>query len=346
MHLLQVRIVGVGPFDDVSLPFFADDGGPRAVTVIHGGGGVGKTTLLGAVAATRPGHCVAQPAREEGPSSGRVVCDYHLADDEAERPHPLRIQTPSLRPSDDDETTLLQRREQALFDKRARQGGFVFVGLPAMRWFSRQPLALHAPGRTLARWDVRAPQGFDDASRADLARDTKQALAYAALGAALPPVSARPNLDALGEAMTEAVAPLVELGGHRYLGLDPPSFEPLFEDGRGRLLTFDALPTRVRHLVAFAALPTRALWAAYPGRDPRACSGIVAIDEVDAHQDPATQAQLVSVLVSALPGVQWLLTATSPVLAGACDAREVVALRTLPGSERVEVFHGEAARTH
>jgi predicted ATP-binding protein involved in virulence len=146
--------------------------------------------------------------------------------------------------------------------------------------------------------------------------------------------------------MKAAVDRLVALAGYSYAGLDAPSFEPMFQAADGRSLPFDALPTRVRHLVAFAALSVRVLWAAHPGRDPRTTQGVIAIDEVDAHQDPAIQGALVSALSEALPEAQWILTTTSPVVAGSCDTRDVLALRKLPRTSRVELYLGCEARTH
>ena len=52
MQLSSVRLVGVGPFEDLALPFSDDEGRPRRVVVVVGAGGVGKTTLLAAIAAT------------------------------------------------------------------------------------------------------------------------------------------------------------------------------------------------------------------------------------------------------------------------------------------------------
>jgi predicted ATP-binding protein involved in virulence len=182
----------------------------------------------------------------------------------------------------------------------------------------------------------------------DLARDTKQALAYAALAAALAESGAATSPDPriFAEAMMEAVGVLVSLAGFQYRGIDPRSLEPVFVTTSGRLLSFDGLPTRARHLVAFAALTTRVLWAAYPGTDPRAAEAVVAIDEVDLHQDPGVQGHLVPALRRALPRVQWLLTTTSPAVAASCEAREVLALRRLPDGERIELYVGDQARTH
>ena len=359
MQLVQARLVGVGPFDELVLPFADEEGRPRRVVVVHAAGGVGKTTLLAAIAATRPGNAVSLsaatlggisasigvPRREHPP---RAVCDWWLGLDDEERPHSLRVGTPGARMSDTDEEETFRRREQALFDKRAQGGGFAFLLLPANRWFSRQAVALSAPARTIARYDVRGGAALDEASRADLTRETKQALAYAGIASALAAGGGDRgrNLGRLGAAMQSAVDGLAALSGFSYRGLDAASFEPVFADAEGHERFFDALPTRTRQLVAFAALGVRLLWAAYPGQDPREAQAVVAIDEVDLHQDPATQVALPHALAEALPGVQWILTTSSTLVAGAADARAVIALRRMPERDRVELFVGDSARTH
>jgi hypothetical protein len=362
MKLLQAVLVSVGPFEKLVLPFADDNGEARAVTVIHGAAGVGKSSALAALASTRPGHCVVQPTRwepsESAPTSF-VACDWLLGQDEPQRPHPLSVVSPNARLNVNDEQEALRRREQALFDRLASEGGFAFLSIPSTRWFSRQPIAFSAPARTIARYDVRAGAGSEDATRSDLARETKQALAYAAIASALslPKPRGERSFDQLGAAMHGTVDSLLQLVGCSYRGLDPFSFEPLFSaQGSERELPFDALPTRARHLVAFAALSVRTLWAAYPDQDPRDSEGVIAIDEVDLHQDTQTQQRLLHVLREALPGVQWILTTASSVLASSADARAVLALRPLPGAEgeaagggrgeAVRLFAGDQARTH
>ena len=358
MQLSSVRLVGVGPFEDLALPFSDDEGRPRRVVVVVGAGGVGKTTLLAAIAATRPGNAVVlspgvlggappDPALPRA-SVPQAICEYWLGQDDPDRPHALRVGTPGARLGASDEEETFRRREQVLFDKRALGGGFAFLFLPAHRFFSRQPLALTAPGRTVARYDVRGPSSIDEAARADLTRETKQALAYAAIGASLSRGGGDGGrrLDLLGSAMHSAVDHLVSLSGFAYRGLDASSFEPVFIDSEGRDRFFDALPTRARHLVAFAALSTRLLWAAYPGHDPRTSEGVVAIDEADLHQDGAAQSGLTAALSRALPGVQWVLTTSSNLVAASVDARDVIALRRSSADDTVELYVGDEARTH
>lgn len=350
MYLLRARLVGFTPFDDVEFPFCQEDGAVRHVTVIHGGGGVGKTTLLACLGATRPGHAVVHPpryARDMVPPAS--VCDWALGMDDPERPHSLRVVTPNAQLPDSGSDDVLSRREQAMFDRKARTGGFAFLAFSSTRWFSRQPIMLNAPERTVGRYDVRSSAPLDDASRSDLARETKQALAYAAITASLAkdgPEGNGPDHRLLGEAMLDATNTMVALSGHRYRGLDPRSLEPIFEGPNGRPLGFDSLPTRARHLVAFAALTTRTLWGAYPGQDPRRAEAVAAIDEIDLHQDPGVQGELIPALRRALPRVQWILTTTSPVVAASCDPDEVLALRRLPEDERTSLFLDEDAVTH
>jgi hypothetical protein len=352
MKLLRAVLVGVGPFEELVLPFADENGEPRPITVIHGGGGTGKSSVLAAIANSRPGHSVVQPARTEARENAPVpfaACDWALGQDEPARPHPLSVASPNARLSPNDEVEGLRRREQALFDRLAGDGGFAFLPIASTRWFSRQPIAFSAPARTVARYDVRASASLDDATRSDLARETKQALAYAAIASALcaPSDLAERRFDLLGSAMQSAVDTLAKLSGFSYRGLDPLTFEPIFASaGYARAVAFDALPTCVRHLVAFAALGVRTLWAAYPDQDPREAEGVIAIDEVDLHQDAQVQQQLASALRAALPEAQWILTTASPVVAGAADARAVLALRHLPEGDGVRVFAGEHARTH
>ncbi len=343
MRLASLRLVGVPPFRDVTIPFGNEDGTARALTVLYGGGGVGKTTVLHAIACTRPGYAVVLGGQSA--PDAFVAAEWLLGADDPDRPHPLGIATPTARFAVDEHEEMLRRRQQAHFDRVAKDGGFVAVTIPSTRWFSRQPLALSAPARTLAKYDVRAPAVLEDASRTDLTRETKQSLAYAAITAALAHDRAS-SFARLGAAMTRVVDALVTLAGFSYAGIDPASFEPTFRADDGALLPFDALPTRARHLVAFGAIPLRNLWAAYPETEPLELEGVVCIDEVELQQDAVVQAHLLATLREVLPRVQWIVTTTSPIVASSADAHEVHALRRLPRADSVELFSGPEARTH
>ncbi len=354
MYLLRAELHGIGPFDHLELSFADEHEQPRRLVVIQGGGGVGKTSLLAAISSSRPGHATVQQPRSDrqrpsdGSAAAWAVADWLLGQDDPERPHPLRVASPNIKLGGSEEHELTRRREQALFDRVAGEGGFAFLSIAATRWFSKQPIAISSPSRGVARYDVKQPAGLDDATRSDLSRETKQALAYAEIASALAekhPPEGELQLSTLGPAMLKVVDPLVSLAGFGYLGLDPSSWEPMFRSGDGSRVAFDALPTRARHLVAFGALTVRTLWAAYPDRDPRIAEGVVLIDEADLHQDTTVAMRLPAMLRAVLPSVQWILTTHSPVLASGAAAGEVLALRASTEG-RVELHAGPSATTH
>jgi hypothetical protein len=275
-----------------------------------------------------------------------VVADWFLGDDDPPRPHPLRVVSANAKlDGERDDAALLRRREQAIFDRRAAESGFVCVAFSGARWFSRTPVMLSAPDRNILRHDARAAASFDDPTRADLARETKQVLSFAAISAALARGRAETRATLLDRAAREALEILLDGSGAEYLGASPERLEPIFAFD-GREVELDELPRSVRHRVAFAALTLRALAAAYPGRDPRDGEGVVLLDDLELEQDPRSQRALPSLLRRALPRVQWIITTSSPSVAVGCDANEVIALRRVPGSRRIVVHQGEAAVMH
>lgn len=353
MRLVSVRLENVGPFEDTTLRFAppSADGesgeetsSPRPLTIVFGGDGTGKTSLLSALAVTRPGHTLPpMPAPARGREEpGQVVCEWLLGDDDPERPHPLVVASPAaVLKGETPDAAAARRREQALFDKKAQQeGGFVFVAFSGARWFSRTPNMLTTPEKTVLRHDPRQAASFDDPSRADLTRETKQVLAYSAIARALGADRAEyTHLAAFDSAVRDVTSVMLEPFDLAYEGISPTTFEPLAKRG-GSIVTFDAWPRAARHLVAFGVLPLRALFAAYPGSDtPREREGLVAIDDVENQQDPAIARHLGLLLQRALPNVMWILTTSSTHLAMASEPSQVVALRRTGGT-RVEIGEG------
>ncbi len=347
MLLAGIRLVGLGPFEDISISFVDADGAAKHFVMIFGGEGVGKSSLLQAITTTRPGHTVAQLTPRGQASPPFAVADWLLGDDDPARPHPLRVVGPHARLTEPEDVTLLRRKEQTLFDRRAIEGGFGLLSLSGARWFSRSSTLLSAPERTILRYDVRASANFDDATRADLTRETKQVLSFAAVSAAL---ALQRDGDArfvsFDEALREVLGVLLEVVRMRYLGVDPARLEPIFTLSDGREVDFDDLPRSARHLVAFGALSLRVLGAAYPERDARESEGVVLIDDIELHQDPATLRALPSLLKEALPRVQWIVTSSSPSATLGCESDEVLALRRAPTSGEVVLYEDEEARIH
>lgn len=350
MLISQVQLAGVGGFDDLSL--FLDDpsGSTRRLVVLFGGEGTGKTSILAAIAATRPGRSLSQGSSngfdEDGPF---VAVAYSLGDDDPERPHVHTVVSRNARvPGEGDEAVLRRLREQAIFDRRASEGGFVLVAFSGARWFSRVPMMLTTPERTVLCHDTKREVVFDDPTRADLGQETKQVLAYSAVGSAVArvfPDASLARLDAFDTALREVLEVLLEDTGAAYLGPSPIRLEPSFGFG-GRVVELDGLPRSLRHRVALGALTVRALAAAYPTRDPRDAEGVALVDDLEVEQDLRSQRALPGLLRRALPRVQWIVTTASPHVTMGCDVNEVVALRRMPGARAVQLYEGRAAVMH
>jgi hypothetical protein len=347
--LSQIQVAGGGQLDGLTLRLDDPSGAPRRLNLLFGGEGVGKTALLAAIASTRPGHAVVQTPASRSEDAPLVATQWILGDDDPMRPHPLRVVSPNARlPGEREDAALLRRREQALFDRRASEGGFVVVAFSGARWFSRSTIVLTSPERGVLRHDQRASASFDDATRADLAREVKGTLSFSAVSAALAgPVPAPEHLRfcAFDRAVREALEVLLEGTGAAYLGTSPRTLEPLFALEH-RTIDFDDLPRSLRHRVAFGAITVRALAAAYPHKNPRTAEGVVLLDDLEVQQDTRLVAALPALLSRALPRVQWIVTTASPQVAAACDATEVIALRREPGSDRVALHQGPEAIVH
>ena len=349
MRLASLELFGMGALSGVKLGFGEE---PRAMTVIFGADGVGKTSVLAAIGSTRPGHAIpliprrARIAEDEPREVPFATSEWVLGDDDAERPHPLRVASPNAQLGDPDGEAALRRREQALFDKRAQEhGGYAFAAFSGARWFSRAPVVLATPERTVMRYDPRASPSFDDATRADLTRDVKQSLAFAAIGAALEEEPS--DLGAFDAALREVASLVLAPFRAEYTGIHPKTLEPTFTV-EGRDAIFEELPRGARHLLAVATLSARTLAAAYATstRPVRDREGLVVVDDLEAQQDAALLRHLPGLLKAALPRVQWIVATSSPAVTLGCERGEMIALRREPEAEHVVVHEDAFAILH
>lgn len=351
MYLERVRVVGLGPFDELELDLCERLAEPRPLTVVYGEGATGKTTLLSAIAATRPGHHVVQTSVWRRPNTNpHVVCGWRLASEDPTRPHTLDVSTPGFTARADESDEQLRRRELIHFDKvMGDKGGFAFIGLPGSRRFPRANVVIADPARTLLKPDTRGAPGFQDPNALELTRPIKLILAYAALAGALAgdgkgEAAGDPRL--LAVALREALDELLGLVGCTYRGLSPRSFEPRFETPGGEVVPFDGLSAGARQLVCLATLPVHQLWAANAFADPRTCDGVIAVDDVELNLSTTVQAELLTCLRRILPRAQWILATASPTLAHAATLGSTIALRRDADSDRVVAYEGELSLTH
>jgi len=63
-------------------------------------------------------------------------------------------------------------------------------------------------------------------------------------------------------------------------------------------------------------------------------SGLVLIDEIDAHLHPAWQQKVMGMLTTTFPNVQFIVSAHSPLIVAGCDFGEVSVLRPKKGTDR------------
>ncbi len=366
MYLTSIRLRNVGSFDDVTIPFVDEDGQPRKTTVVLGDSAAGKTTLLAAIACTRPGLVIQPPRGRDGipPAESFVCARYRLGDDDPARPHDLLVASPNAALEEHPTEAAARKREQAHFDRLAAERGFCVIPLSAARWASRVAVSGATPERAISAMDHRSHATFDDASRADLAREVKQALVNAVTVAALQQFQTRARAEA---ARTEgSLPPVIPLRGGTapfeifrstfqallpdgeatYEGVDPNTFEPLFRDQSGRIVPFDDLAFGVKNRIVLGGVILRRLALSYPGKNPLECEGIALIDEIEAHLPQRRQREIVDVLRRAFPRLQLIVTTQSPLALEGRAHDEVVVLSRDFESGRIEVTAGPAAVLH
>lgn len=343
MRLSRGRFLCPDVFGSIELSFEEEEGTARPLTLLYGGPGTGKTTLLTALLHTRPG-CVVSAGARPGDAVCYAQCSWWLAMDEPDRRGPLILSSHNA-PLEFATVTPVQRTELAFVERLAKDGGFVFVAFSAVRWFSRSSVLLTSIAHTVRKHEVRMMDPMDDAGRQDLTREVKQSLAFAELQRLVPPLPSQKR-DPFGDAMRQVVGQVCRLYQTDYLGIDPETLEPSFRIGQRPFVTFDELPTCLKHALAFCVIPLRRIWAAYPDLDPRRGQAVVVIDQLELHQDPAAAVALVETLLELFPEVQWIMSTRSSELLAARSPDEVIALRRAEPDQLVTVNLGQLTRVH
>lgn len=343
MRLSRGRFLCPEVFGCIELSFADDEGNPRPLTLLFGGPGTGKTTVVTALLHTRPG-CVLLAGARPGDLVCYAQCSWLPEMDDPDRQVPLTLSS-SNAPPEFATISPAQRTDMMFVERLSKDGGFVFVPFSAVRWFSRSSVILTSIVHTVRKHEVRLTDPLDDAARHDLTREVKQALAFAELQRLIPPLPGE-KADQFGDAMRQVVDAICRLYELDYLGMDPRTLEPSFCNRAGAKLSFDELPTCAKHGLAFGVIPLRRIWAAYPGLDPRRGQAVVAIDQVELHQEPSMVAALVDLLMAVLPDVQWVMTTRSTDLLATRSPDEVIALRRSEPNQLVTVDTGVAARVH
>jgi hypothetical protein len=220
--------------------------------------------------------------------------------------------------------------------------------------------------------DHRTHAMLDDAARADLAREEQQGLVNAVTVAALrayqaaapqsgkitqdgrttsmlpPPPSSAPQREGppLHELYRSTFIALLPDGEAIYEGIDPTSFEPLFREQSGRIVTFDDLAFGTKNRILMGGILLRRLSLAYPGKNPLECEGVALIDEVEAHLPQRRQREIVATLRRAFPRLQLVLTTQSPLVLEDRAHDEIVVLSRDLETGGIAVTSGPEAVLH
>jgi hypothetical protein len=236
------------------------------------------------------------------------------------------------------------------------------VPIPSTRWASRAPLPGITPERAPTAADARMLSTFDDAARADFARELKQALASAVAQAAIRAYRAReprsdddetregkslapPSVPLLAR-YREAFAALVGPNEASFEGIDPDTYEPLFRDGAGTLLSLDDLGSATKNRLLLAGLLVRRLAVAYPGVDPFLAEGVALIDAIDERLSGSAQEEIVPTLRRLFPQLQLIVTAQSHRVAARLGHDEVFVVSRDLQSGAIAASLGIASTLH
>src|SRR6185436_17352469 len=127
MQLVRCRLLNVGPLADLTFQFTDEGDRPRPISCVLGSAGTGKSSLLFALASTRPGHAIvlSRPGAPKSDDTPGAITEWLTGEDDPARPHALSVATPgAILERESDDAMQKRRREQTLFERRASEGGF------------------------------------------------------------------------------------------------------------------------------------------------------------------------------------------------------------------------------
>lgn len=302
MYLRRLTLTNVGPFAHIDLPFSAEDGAPRPVTLLHGLNGTGKTTLLRVLglalggSETLAAH-LGNPARwvRAGQQQAQITVELTLG----AQPFTLALVVrPGSTPADiaREAGPPLAALDAAL---AADDGLLGLFGYGAVRRAAPAPLTRDRAAALQTLLDPTAALAAPDTIAADLHRRFR--------AAGIAPL--RALLDAL-------------LPGISLERFEPAAGQLVFRSPDGPATMAD-LGSGARDLALWASdLVGRAVTR--PDTVPR---GVLLLDAPDAFLHPAHQRVLLPAIQQALPGIQLVLAPYAPFTLHPADAGEAWVLR-------------------
>ncbi|MBT2246823.1 AAA family ATPase [Sphingobium sp. BHU LFT2] len=321
-RITHVRLVNVGPFEELDLPIgMQGSDGPPGWSVIFGSNGVGKSTILRAIALAMAGSNPA--AIKAGARLLREGADEGLVE--------VHIGSQQLR------TTLVRDRSSVLVSSLQETplglGTALVLGFPAMR--GARAASPSGPSRRAEPSDpdpadlIALLSGDVDGRLADFKQWLVNTLVDVE-GNDRQTARKRKLLDSLITELVPgqitALAPLDQTFTIRVTTPEGPV--PFDELSQGMASVFNWVGLLVQRLFSVCSLSEN------PAEEP----AIVLIDEIDAHLHPDWQRRLVELTKRHFPNLQLIVTSHSALLAGALHADEIRVLERRPDRKGVYLF--------
>lgn len=321
-RISHVRLLNIGPFEELDLPLTTSGAaGPPGWSVIFGSNGVGKSTILRAIALAMAGSN--QMAAKAGARLLREGADEGLIE--------VHIGSQQLR------TTLVRDRSSVLVSSLQETplglGTALVLGFPAMR--GARTASPIGPSRRAEPSDpdpadlVALISGDVDGRLADFKQWLVNVLVDVQ-GADRQTERKRELLDRLiAELVPGQITGLAPLDQSFAIRVTTPEGAiPFDELSQGMASVFNWVGLLVQRLFSVCGLSED------PAREP----AIVLVDEIDAHLHPDWQRRLVELTKQHFPNLQLIATSHSALLAGALHSDEIRVLERHPGAKGVHLF--------
>lgn len=309
-YLQGVKLSNIGLFESLDLSFdrdVADGGAPW--TVLFGGNGVGKSTILKSIGLVLAG---------EDPAAVAAGCRLLRTG--------AKIGAIEVRLGGAILKTELRRDRTAVSVRSAQispvqAGTSLVMGFPALRGAPsvnpRGPTKLKTAGPQVPDLTPLVSGAVDDRLGS-----FKQWLVNVLVEAR----DGDPRAAAMKSLLEMLIREMVPGDIDRFAPISGPDYEILLESTAGPV-AFDNLSQGMSSIFNWLGVLVQRLYDVYPdATTPEREAAIVMIDEIDSHLHPDWQRRLVELTKTHFPRVQILATSHSPLLAGALSKGELCVL--------------------
>jgi predicted ATPase len=365
MYLQNLRLESIKCFEDLEIDFMEDRGKPRLMTVVLGDNGVGKSTLLQAIAITLGGEKVTNLLAERlgnwvraGSKQGHIQASIRPGDSDPGAPRKRRLEVSYLATGDEtvtredgsfqDKFTILAMPGSELNDLKRTAYSEASKGWLACGYGPFRRLADRLRTSSYFLSDVgdtkvgRFASLFGDDEGLIQLEDWLIELDRRSL------VERREGQDTgyrrlhnqlawtLLQMMPEEGPGSMTIGAEelKTAGLAPEYVKTTAEQGVvcvdsfGNWVPLSQLSDGYQGTMAWVGDLVRRLSRAFPeAEDPLQQEGVVLIDEIDIHLHPSWQRKILTQLRQSFPKIQFVVTTHSPLVAASARDGELILLK-------------------